>query len=73
MRHLIEDLRVFKLKNGKLPDSFTVGSIRNLYISIKTRDSKMSESTAEFLLYLFKDQELIAETIDLCENFHQLV
>lgn len=36
-------------------------------------DNKVSEKTAEFLLFLFKCNGMVAESIDLCENYQGLV
>lgn len=73
VKHLVKDLRKFKIDKNHLPDSFTVASTRNLYISLKAGKELLSEETAEFLLFLFKELNMIAETIDLCDNFHTIV
>ena len=70
---MIQKLKEYQASKQKLPKSYTTGSIREFYIKVKSLDRKVSEKTAEFLLYLFKCNGMVAESIDLCENYHQLV
>lgn len=34
---------------------------------------KISEKTSEYLLYLFKMNNMVAESVDLCQNYHKVV
>jgi len=56
-----------------LPSSFSVENVLSFYIQAKNHPGKVSEKTAEFLLYLFKSLNMLPESIDLCENFHRVV
>jgi hypothetical protein len=57
----------------QLPASFNDENIRNFYLIVKDNGEKISEKTAEFLLFLFKTNNMVAESIDLCTNYHQIV
>jgi len=36
-------------------------------------NQEISESTAEYLLYLFQANKMLPETVDLCNNYSKLV
>lgn len=70
---ILSGLSDYQARNGQLPSSFTAENIRKTYLEVKAAGQKISEKTAEFMLYLFKSRGLHAETIDLCDNFHLVV
>lgn len=42
-------------------------------MSLTSSDMKVSEKTADYLLFLFKSCDMAAEAIDLCQNYHERV
>jgi len=75
-KHLLADLQAHKALNKALPKSYSANAVSQKYIQIKAAAEsgvKISENTAEVMLYLMKENELTAEVIDLCTNFHSMV
>jgi bisphosphoglycerate-independent phosphoglycerate mutase (AlkP superfamily) len=74
---VIHSLKAYQAKNKRLPRSFTPENVRNLYLNLKSLNQseqlRISEKTAEYLLYLFKINKMTAESIDLCHSFQSLV
>ena len=74
---VIHSLKAYQAKHKRLPRSFTAENVRRLYLNMKSLNQseglKISEKTAEYLLYLFKINKMTAESIDLCHSFQTLV
>jgi len=74
---IISSLKAYQAKNKRLPRSFSADNVRRLYLNIRSLNQKdefkISEKTAEYLLYLFKINKMSAESIDLCHSYHTLV
>lgn len=56
-----------------MPKSFSQENVRRLYIQTKELGRPISASTAEYLLFLFKSNGMAPESVDLCQNYHQIV
>jgi hypothetical protein len=74
---LLQELKKYQIKHKKLPDSFSPKNIRAMYLNLKAQNEKeamqITQKTAEYLLYLFKVNDMIAESIDLTQNYGKLV
>ena len=62
-------IRNYHAKNKSLPSSFNAANARQLYLSLTSSDIKISEKTADYLLFLFKSCGMQAEAIDLCNTY----
>jgi len=69
----IQGLKLHQAAKKSLPKSYSANNIRKFYLQLKDLNKPISESTAEYLLYLFKNQEMLAESVDLCNNYHTMV
>jgi len=74
---MIRSLKAYQVANKRLPASFSTENVRELYLNIKSLNQregfKISQKTAEYLLYLFKSNLMSAESIDLCHGYNTLV
>lgn len=69
----IQALKGYQATHKRLPRSFSEDNVRRLYIQTKELKRPVSESTAEYLLFLFKSMGMAPESIDLCQNYHTMV
>ena len=69
----IQALKGYQATQKRLPRSFSEDNVRRLYIQTKELNQPISESTAEYLLFLFKSNGMAPESIDLCQNYHTMV
>lgn len=69
----IQALKGYQATHKRLPRSFSEDNVRRLYIQTKELNTPVSESTAEYLLFLFKSNGMAPESIDLCQNYHTMV
>lgn len=81
---LIQALKEHQVKHGGLPKSLSPGNVKKFYLHVKgvvasqgedgaNGDVKVSEKTAELFLYLFRANSMVAESVDLCQNFDRMV
>lgn len=71
---VIQNLKeVSAQNNGELPLSFEAAKIRQGYLRLKAANKakgvQFSEKNLEYLLFVFKSQQMWPEIIDVCENF----
>ena len=66
-------MKQYLANKKRLPESFTEESVRKLYLEIKSSKFELEEKSAEFLLFVFKSLNMVAESIDLCSNYHSIV
>ena len=70
---IIDSLRAFSANKKRLPKSFNKQNTSKLYVQIKEMGQPISENTAEYLLHLFQANNMLPETIDLCQNYEKMV
>jgi len=56
-----------------LPFSFNEENIAEKYLQWKASGKKLSDNTAELMLYLLKSNQMWDQLIDLCDNFDAMV
>ena len=74
---VIQNLKEVAAHNsGELPVSFETAKVRQGYLRLKAANKakgvQFSEKNLEYLLFVFKTQEMWPEIIDICENFEKL-
>jgi len=71
--HMILALRNYQNKHNKLPFSFSEENVAEKYLKLKASGKKMSDNSAELMLYLLKSNQMWDQLIDLCDNFDTMV